>query len=225
MSPQPNRIILFANGELPDPQAILSSLAPGDYLVAVDGGLRHLVALSLTPSLIIGDLDSADPEDVQIFESQGVEVRRYPVEKDETDLELALRVAVDLHPGSIRVVAALGGRLDQTLGNIFLLTRRQFAATDLRLIDGTQEVFLIRDEVTLNGKKDQQVSLIPLLGPVPGVKTEGLAYPLNHETLYPDHTRGISNRMLSATASISIASGLLLCIHEIQKPIERIGKE
>ena len=225
MSPQLNRIILFANGDLPDPQAVHSSLSPDDFLIAVDGGLRHLVTLGLTPNLIIGDLDSADPDEVQRFESQGVEVRRYPIEKDETDLELALEAAIDLHPGSIRVVAALGGRLDQTLANIFLLTRPQFSGTDLRLIDGTQEVFLVHDQVTLNGEKGEQVSLLPLLGPVTGVKTEGLAYPLNNETLYPDHTRGISNRMLDETASVSITSGLLLCIHEIQNPIERIGNE
>ena len=225
MSPQPNRIIFFTNGGLPDPQAILPHLSPDDFLIAVDGGLRYLVALGLTPNLIIGDLDSADPDDVERFESQGVEVHRYPIEKDETDLELALQTAIDLNPASIQVIAALGGRLDQTLGNIFLLTRPEFSNTDLRLVDGAQEVFLIRDHVTLTGKQGQQVSLIPLLGPVTRVKTVGLAFPLNHETLYPDHTRGISNRMLNSAASVSIASGLLLCIHDTQNPIERIGNE
>ena len=225
MSPQPNRIILFANGDLPDPQSIRTCLAPDDFLIAVDGGLRHLVELDIVPNLIIGDLDSADPDDVQRLESQGVEVRRYPIEKNETDLELALQTAIELQPAAIRVAAALGGRLDQTLGNIFLLTRPQFSGIDLRLIDGIEEVFLIHNQVTLTGEQGQQVSLIPLLGPVTGVKTEGLAYPLDNETLYPDHTRGISNRMLDSTASVSIASGLLLCIHATQNPIERIGKE
>ncbi len=225
MSPQPNRIILFANGDLPGPQVILSSLSPDDLLVAVDGGLRHIVALGLVPNLIIGDLDSANPDDVQRFENQGVKVHCYPIHKNETDLELALQAVIDLHPASIRVVGALGGRLDQTLANILLLTRPQFSGIDLRLIDGTQEVFLIHDQVTLNGEKGEQVSLLPLLGPVTGVKTEGLAYPLNNETLYPDHTRGISNRMLDSAASVSIASGLLLCIHAIHNPIERIGNE
>ena len=225
MSPQPNQIILFANGELPDPRAILSYLSPEDFLIAVDGGLHHLVALNLTPDLILGDLDSADPEDVQRFESQGVPVRRYPIHKDETDLELALNAAVEMNPASIRIIAALGGRLDQSLGNVFVLTRPHFSNIDLRLIDGEEEVFLIRDRVTLSGKKGQRVSLLPLLGPVPGVKTTGLAFPLEHETLYPDNTRGISNRMLDSTASVSIASGLLLCIHNIQNPVERNGKE
>ena len=225
MSPQTNRTILIANGDLPGPQAIVAELSSDDFLIAVDGGLRHLVNLGLTPNLIIGDLDSANPDDVAQFESQGVKVLRYPIEKDETDLELALQAAIEQHPAAIRVVAALGGRLDQTLGNIFLLTRPEFAEVDLRLIDGTQEVFLIRNRTTLTGHSRQRVSLLPLLGPVTGVKTENLAYPLKFETLHPDQTRGISNRMLDSTASVSIESGLLLCIHETQNPIERIGKE
>jgi thiamine pyrophosphokinase len=225
MSPQPNRIILFANGDLLDPQAVFAGLSSDDFMIAVDGGLQHMVNLGLTPDLIIGDFDSAAPRDVQHFESRGVEVRRFPAEKDETDLELALQAAIDLHPNAIRVVAALGGRLDQTLGNIFLLTRPEYAGLDLRLIDGIQEVFLIPSQITLTGRPGQRVSLLPLLGPVTGVKTEHLAYPLNSETLYPDHTRGISNLMLDTTATVSIDSGCMLCIHETQKPIERIGKE
>jgi len=225
MSLKPNRIVLFANGELPAPEAILADLVPGDFLIAVDGGLRHLVTLNLTPDLIIGDLDSANPGDVERFASQGVEVQRYPIDKDETDLELALQAALDKQPSSIWIVAALGGRLDQTLGNIFLLTRPRPTGVDLRLVDGRQEVLLIEDRITLAGEPGQRVSLLPLLGEVTGVKAQGLAYPLDDETLYPDHTRGISNRMLGATASISISSGFLLCIHETQDPNERNEEE
>lgn len=222
MPATPNRVILFANGDFPDPKAALADLSSDDFLVAVDGGLRHLTGLNLTPDLIIGDLDSADPEDVHRFESQGVVVRRYPISKNETDLELALLAALEMRPSAIRVVAALGSRLDQTLGNIFLLTRPQFTGMDIRLVDGKQEVFLIRGQVTLRGEQGQRVSLIPLLGPVTGIQTEGLAYSLKDETLFPDHTRGISNRMLNTVASISISSGALLCIHDLQKPKERI---
>ena len=93
---------------------------------------------------------------------------------------------------------------------------------DIRLFDGRQEVFLIHDRVVLHGERGCRVSLLPLFGPVTGVRTDGLAYPLNDETLFPDHTRGISNRMVDGEASVSITTGLLLCI---QKSTERIEKE
>lgn len=208
-----SRVVLFANGDLSEPEMLRAQLHPDDILIAVDGGLRHIVSLNLTPHLILGDLDSANPEDVQRFKTQGVPVRRYPVEKDETDLELGIEAALKINPREIWIAAALGGRLDQTLGSIFLLTRPELEMIDVRLMDGTQEVFLIRDQAPLTGQPGQTVSLLPLMGPVIGVTTHQLAFPLNHETLYPDHTRGISNRMTATTASVSIDSGFLLCIH------------
>ena len=213
MTKESQRVILFVNGPLERPEQLRAFLQPDDVLIAVDGGLRHLVTLGLTPDLILGDLDSANPSDVEKFQNSGVPVRRYPAEKDETDLQLGLSAAFDYSPAAIRIVAALGGRLDHTLGNIYLLTQPRLIQMDVRLIDGEQEVFLIRDRAALSGRPGQLVSLIPLMGPVPGVTTGNLAYPLRHETLYPEQTRGISNVMTADTATISIDSGLLLCIH------------
>ena len=206
-------VILFANGDLPKPENLRAQLHPADTLIAVDGGLRHIVSLGLIPDLILGDLDSASPEDVQRFQAQGVPLRRYPMDKNETDLELGIEAALAHNPSAIRIAGAIGGRLDQTLGNIFLLTQPALEGLDVRLLDGAQEVFLIRDQAALTGQPGQTVSLLPLLGPVTGVTTNQLAFPLNHETLYPDQTRGISNRMIAATASVSIDNGILLCIH------------
>lgn len=218
-----NKIILFANGELPAPEKILGKIESDDFLVAVDGGLGHLTNLGLQPDLIIGDLDSAKEEDVRRFRNKGVEVREYPAEKDETDLELALSAAKKMEPETIWVVAALGNRLDQTLGNIFLLTRPELATENIRLVDGQREVFLIRETASITGQDGQRVSLLPLNGPATGIITEGLKYSLNNETLFPDRTRGISNLMTGIKAFISIKSGLLLCIHETTDKNQRSG--
>lgn len=217
------RIILFANGELPAPKEILSMINEDDFLVAVDGGLGHLTRLGLQPDLIIGDLDSADDREVQHFRQQGVEVRKYPVEKDETDLEIALFAAIKMKPEKIWVVAALGNRLDQTLGNIFLLSHPELAGKNILMVDGQQEVFLIRKSADLTGKEGQRVSLLPLNGPATAITTAGLKYPLNDETLYPERTRGISNHMTGEKAHIFLKSGLLLCIHSISNNNQRSG--
>jgi len=214
MNPHTNKVILFANGELLAPENILTHIERGDKLIAVDGGLNHMINLGLTPNLIIGDLDSAREDDVQRFCSQGVEVQKYPAEKNETDLEIALNSVLALKPKVILVVAALGNRLDQTLGNIFLLTQPKFADQDIRLIDGRQEVFLIRTFAAITGTAGQRVSLLPLNIPAVGVQTTGLKYPLENETLYPDKTRGISNQMTQSTATVNLQHGLLLCIHQ-----------
>jgi thiamine pyrophosphokinase len=204
---------IFANGELAEPDRLKTMLKPGDALFAADGGQRHLAKLSLLPERVIGDLDSIDPDELIRLTGVGVRVERYPVDKDETDLELAIRRAVHEGYRMLRIAGGLGGRLDQTLGNLFLLQQPELAGLDVRLEDGVEEVFLIRQQGEMNGAPGDTVSLLPLNGPAQGVTTVGLKYPLQHETLYPDKTRGISNVMLAEKAGITILSGLLICIH------------
>jgi len=208
------KIVLFVNGDLPSPENILSYITPEDVLIAVDGGLDHLTRLELKPDLIIGDLDSADPDQIQRFRSQGVEIRQHPTHKDETDLELALNHALSLSPAPIWIVAAFGKRLDHTLGNIFLLLRSEFEGLDVRLVDGTQEVFLIHHQATIEGQVGQRLSLLPINGPATEIYTTGLQYPLQGETLFPERSRGISNRITSPPATVTLTQGVLLCIHE-----------
>jgi thiamine pyrophosphokinase len=217
------RAVLFVNGELADMQVIGSLLAlpgglPQDWLVAVDGGLRHLRALGCWPHLLIGDLDSVSAGDLAQAAAAGVEIRRYPAEKDETDLELALGAALAGGHTLIRIVGALGGRLDQTLANLFLLSQPALAGRDVRLEDGHAEVFAIHpgQEAAIEGQPGELVSLLPLRGAAEGVITRGLRYPLHGETLWQERTRGISNALLGRQAWVSIHQGLLLCIHTRQ---------
>lgn len=208
-----NRIIILANGELPDINTARSLIQNGDYIICADGGTRHALELGVRPNLIVGDLDSADPAVIQSFRNDGTDIELYPRNKNETDLELAINRAIELNLKQIVIVAALGGRLDQTLGNITLLTDSRLSTFDVRLDDGVEEIFFCRDRVQVKGRSGDIVSLIPWLGVVSEIQTQNLKWALNKETLYPDKTRGISNEMISDTASISIGSGLLLLVH------------
>ena len=212
------RAVIFANGDLADPQAVRGMLQPDDYLIAADGGLRHMQALGLTPHLVIGDLDSLEDGQLAQLETEGVAVERHPRDKDETDLELALQAAARTGCKHIRVVAALGGRLDQTLANLFLLEMDGLEDIDVRLDDGREEILIIRAETTIDGKPGDTVSLLARDGCTNGVITQGLKYPLNRETLCPNRTRGVSNEMLAEQASVTVASGRLLCIHTRRSP-------
>ncbi len=207
------RTIIFANGHLPNPDNARALLRPDDTLIAADGGARHLLGMGLLPALLVGDLDSLDAASLTQLEAAGVEIRRYPTDKDETDLELALRCALEGQPESILIVGALGGRLDQTLANLSLLTNPAFEGLDLRLEDGAEEAFFCRKQAEVQGRSGEVVSLIPWGGPAEGVVTQGLRWKLSGETLYPHQSRGVSNRMLGEAASVSIQSGLLLVVH------------
>lgn len=207
------RMVIFANGKLPDENAARSLLREGDYLVAADAGARHLLAMGILPEIVIGDLDSLNEEDLADLVAAGVEVKQYPEDKDETDLELALEYTLEKAPASILIIAALGGRLDQTVANLMLLTNPMLAGVDIRLDDGIEEVFFCRGQVEILGVEGDWVSLIPWGVPVEGVTTRGLHWPLRDETLYPERSRGVSNRMNTDRAAITIRSGLLLVVH------------
>ena len=211
------RLIIFANGLVPNLESARCILRPSDVLFAADGGTRHALALGLSPSCLIGDLDSLAPDDRRKLEAGGVEVRQFPRDKDMTDLELAVHYGVQVGYREIIILGGLGGRIDQSLGNLSLLTSNEFSALDIRLDDGVEEVFFTRDRGELLGKPGDIVSLIPWGGEVAGVTTAGLRWRLRNDTLFPDRTRGISNEMSGKTASIRLKSGLLLIIHQRQR--------
>src|SRR5688572_11137274 len=119
------RIIIFANGELPNLEKARALIKPDDFIMGADGGTRHALAFGLKPSVIIGDMDSL-PSNFQLSSFDG-EVVLYPKDKNETDLELAINHAVTLNPDEILILAALGGRMDHTLANIALLSNFQFS--------------------------------------------------------------------------------------------------
>ncbi len=207
------RAILFINGKLRSLRAARAVLGEDDYLVAVDGGLRYIHGLGLTPHVLIGDLDSVEADLAENIAQRGCQVIRYPEDKDETDLELALGHVGEKGFRRICIVAALGGRLDQTLANIFLLTQKTLHGIDIRLDDGIEEVFVVHHSTIVEGQAGDLISLIPLSETVTKVRTSGLQYPLRDETLIREKTRGISNKMLTDRAQLEIGDGVLLCVH------------
>ncbi len=207
------RAIIFANGLLTDPEPVRRILSPDDFLIAADGGTQHARALGLTPAVIIGDLDSLSEEEKQWAGQESIRLETFPQDKDETDLELAIQFAVNKGFDPIVIVAALGGRIDQTIGNLSLLTDPQHAGRDIRLDDGVEEVLFTRNSCQVRGMAGDIISLLPWGGEVRGVNTKGLRWVLDGETLSAHKTRGISNEMLAETAQISIRDGLLLVTH------------
>ena len=207
------RCLIFANGTLPDLDSARRLIRADDFIICADGGTRHALTLGLLPRVIIGDLDSVPEGQAQQMIDQGVEVFQFPRDKNETDLELALEYAVEQNHREIVIVAALGDRLDQTLGNIALLTDPRYSKFDIRLDDGVEQALFCSDQTEIHGTSNDIVSLIPWGGEVTGVRTRGLKWPLVDETLYPHKTRGISNEMTGEVAHVQIASGLLLIVH------------
>ncbi len=103
-----NRAVLFANGQARPGFEV--NLLPGDFPVAVDGGLHHLKRLGIKPQLLIGDLDSVSAGELAEAMDAGIEIQRFPPEKDQTDLELALEYALKAGYAQIVIAYPFGDR-------------------------------------------------------------------------------------------------------------------
>ncbi len=206
------RAVIFANGELLEPESVAAALRADDYIIAVNGGTHHALALDAVPALVIGDLDSLESAEQARLRAAGTQIRGFSPRKDETDLELALRHAVDQQASDILIVAAWGGRLDQSLANLFLLMLPMLQGINAEIIEGRQRIFLIRDHARISGQPGDTVSILPVGGPAVGVSNSGLEWPL-HEAILPVGTpRGVSNVLLESSAHIWVNEGMLICI-------------
>ena len=96
--------------------------------------------MGLRPDVIVGDLDSADPEQVAETEATGTLVVRHPEDKDATDWELALRHVAAAGYERVIVLGGAGGRLDHLLANALVLTSDEFAGLSIQWHIGTTAV-------------------------------------------------------------------------------------
>ena len=155
------RAVIIANGII---EGFRPAIFPDDIIIAVDGGLRHCLELKLRPHTLIGDMDSLSPEEIEAVTRSGIPISRYPARKDHTDLELALQTARSLGADDIVLLGALGARWDMTLANVMLLAAPELAGCQVRILDGTQEISLVRGGEThrFEGNAGDLLSLIPL---------------------------------------------------------------
>ncbi len=206
------RAIIIANGQIHEGDFYRSLVVPTDLVICADGGASNALALGLQPQVVIGDLDSLDSNLQAQLEADGCQVLAYPARKDETDLELALRYAIERGVDEILILGALGGRIDQTLANVLLLALPELRYVKAKILGGRQEVSLIRDAALIEGQVGDTFSLLPLTEEVTGIYTEGLEYALENATLYLGPSRGISNVLTSSQARVRIDRGLLLAV-------------
>jgi len=186
--------------------------APADLVVAVDSGLHLAVALGTPVHMVVGDMDSVDPGLLAQVESAGVEVRRHPVDKDATDLELALDVAAEAGIQSVLVLGSDAGRMDHLLGGVLTLASPRFSRMSIRAVLGAAALHVVHDTCALTGTPGATVSILAVNGPANGVRTDGLRWPLDGERLDPGTSRGLSNEFLGETARVSVDDGCVVVV-------------
>ncbi len=189
--------------------------APPNYVIAADSGLLVAQAHGVEVDLLVGDLDSTPASAIAHAERTGAQVRKFDTDKDATDLDLAFQAALEQNPTSITMIGGHGGRLDHSLANVDLLAALP-AHIQVTAQMGSAIVHVVTDRVMFEGLAGQYVSLIPWGGDVEGVLARGLRWELDYETLKLGSSRGVSNELMGYEAMVSVKSGILLVIHELE---------
>ena len=212
----PVRTIIIANGQLSDPAEARRRIRPGDQVICADGGTHHARVMGLTPDVVVGDMDSLDPGLRAELEAADVRFVVHPTRKDETDLELALQLAIAEGADEIEILAMLGGRLDQSLANLLLVAQAEWAPARVQVTEGNQTAWPVRggQETTIKGACGDLLSLVPLSALVIGVTLEGVEWPLDAATLRFGSTLTVSNILTATMARLSVKRGLILVVHQ-----------
>lgn len=187
----------------------------GQNIIAGDKGLEALYQLKIIPNHVVGDFDSVSPEILEFYKKQSqIIFHTFNAEKDNTDTDIALKLAIQLKSSKITILGALGKRMDHAIANIHILKDALEANIPCQIIDEYNRIYLINKEMTLEKDKvyGKYVSLIPLTSTVEGLTLTGFKYPLNHYTLPIGTSLGISNEIITDTAHIEMKNGILIVI-------------
>ena len=215
--------IVFAGGPVTGATTLPSSIGPFDLVVAADSGLERAIALEVPVDVVVGDLDSVDPAVLRAAEAGGVRIERHPVDKDATDLELALQVACTAGTDRLVVVGSAGGRLDHLLASLSVLAHGRLAGIEVDAsFDGTHVLMVRERRRELPATVGDLISLLPIGGAACGVHTEGLRWELSGEVLEANTARGVSNEVVSAPASVHVERG---CVAAVLPPNDSDDQE
>jgi len=180
-----------------------------EYIIACDAGVGHAIKAGIRPDLLVGDFDT-----YQETLPDGIPVLTAPAEKDDTDTMMAVRYALEQGFDRIRICAALGGRLDHSIGN---LSAAAYVAERLGCCyvygAGETAILLYNKSLRLNRRNTNEfVSVFAWTEEANGVSYKGLKYPLENATLTRAFALGISNEFAQEEAEISVKDGMLLII-------------
>lgn len=184
-----------------------------EYLIGADRGICFLRRAGLTPTHIVGDFDSAEKRDLEYFRRNAdVPVHVFRPEKDVTDTQIAVELAMSLGSDEIFILGGTGGRLDHLLANIRILAIPGKRGIGCYLLDACNRIRVTNHPLCLHRSEafGKYVSLFALCGQVRGLTLKGFKYPLSDYTMPAEDPLGVSNEIIEEKAEIFFESGLLI---------------
>lgn len=208
------RVLIVAAGPDIAPANVLWRLAEEcDIVIACDAGASHLASAAITPDALVGDLDSIAPADVAELERLDVEVRRFPAEKDATDLDLALEFARERGATRLMVTGVAGGSPDHALAAFGSLCGSCDLVPEVYGADWTGDVLCESGRSSALVPSGVRFSIVALTA-VAIVDCEGARWELHGATLAPLSSLGIGN-FSAAETNVAVHEGCVVVIRPL----------
>ena len=201
------RCVIIGGADIHNYDEIRARLTDQDYYIFCDSGLKHLDALQIMPSLIVGDFDSHDNPHLD------VETIVLPCEKNDTDTVYAVKEAMRRGFDDFLLIGVIGARLDHTLGNVSILLYLDAHGKTGTIIDDYSELEIVSSIPAYISDRYAYFSLLNITGDATGITIQDAKYPLQDAEITCEYQYGISNEVLPGKqAKVSVASGRLLLI-------------
>ncbi|WP_418373343.1 thiamine diphosphokinase [Agathobacter sp.] len=209
------KYLIVCGGEIDGDFAERLIMSSGfEVIIAADRGMDFLYEHKITPDIIVGDFDSVKNEALSYFKEKGMsDIHVLNPEKDDTDSECALQIALDHGADHIIIIGATGTRIDHVLGNISLLGKAMSEGKMAELLDTHNRIRMIDNELEIEKNKQygKYVSIIPVCKNNK-ITLEGFKYPLKDYTFEGFNTLGISNEIVDDIAKITVNEGQYIVI-------------
>ena len=203
------RCVVVGGADINNYEYIKTRITENDYVVFCDSGLKHMKALGVTPSLIVGDFDSYNNPNLD------VETIVLPCEKDDTDTVFAVKEAINRGYDEFLLIGVIGARLDHTLGNVSILLYLESLSKKGVIIDDYSEMEIVSKEPAFIDDSYAFFSLLNITGTAKGVTIKNAKYPLDNAEITCEYQYAVSNEVLSGkTAEVSVQNGKLLLIKD-----------
>ena len=198
----------------------LPPIADGDLVIAADAGYKTLVQLGVKIDRVVGDFDSLGEVPIH------PDVEVHPAEKDETDMMLAVRSALEAGFSDVRIYGGLGGRLDHSYANMqTLLSIARQGARGWLIGKDVAITAVVNGGLRFSEAAEGIISVFAADGTAYGVTLEALKYPLTDYTMTADVPIGVSNEFTGKPSRISVREGALIVMAGAQAPLWLIPQE
>ena len=207
------KVLIVGGGNEPSGKLLEDYSKKVDKIIGVDRGCSYLLKNNIYPHYIVGDFDSINRDDIKKLEIDSIKKFKYNCEKDSTDSDIAIKIALKMEFAEIYMMAMTGSRLDHSFANLGLLSKANSAGAKAYIINETNKIYLLEERSKI--KKDNSyryISFLAYCDKVENFNIKNAKYDLENYTLYLGDNRTVSNEFLEEDIEVEFTKGKILVI-------------